>query len=88
MEKVRVKICTGTTCFIMGAAHLQRLDEVLIGPLRQAVEVEGCRCLGFCHDKSYGVPPFVMVEDERISAATIDSVITSVKRHIAERGGL
>ena len=86
MEKLRVKICTGTTCFIMGAAHLQRIDEVLTGELRNAVEIEGCRCLGFCNDKSCGVPPFVMVEDECISAATIDSVVVSIQRQIKERG--
>lgn len=82
MKKICVKICTGTTCFVMGAAHLQRLDEVLAPPLREAVEIEGCRCLGFCDDKSCGAPPFVMVEDECISAATIDSVVASIQRHL------
>jgi NADH:ubiquinone oxidoreductase subunit E len=85
MDKVRVQICTGTTCFIMGAAHLQRMDEVLTGELRDVAEIEGCRCLGFCNDKSRGVPPFVMVEDECISSATIDSVIASIQRHLKER---
>ena len=88
MKKVRVKICTGTTCFIMGAAHLQRLDEVLTGPLRQAVDVEGCRCLGFCDDKSRGAPPFVMVGDECISEATIDRVIAAVQRQLSAGGGV
>ena len=88
MQKVRVKICTGTTCFIMGAAHLQRLDEVLSAPIRAAVEVEGCRCLGFCNDKSCGAPPFVMVEDERICEATIDRVLESINRHLLIKGAV
>lgn len=88
MGKLRVQICTGTTCFIMGAAHLQRLEEVLSGSLRQAVEVEGCRCLGFCHDKSCGAPPFVMVGEECISEATIDSVIAAIQRQLNTSGGL
>lgn len=87
MKKVRVQICTGTTCFIMGAAHLQRLDEVLTGELQAAVEIEGCRCLGFCDDKSKGAPPFVMVGDECVSEATIDSVIASIQRHLKQGGG-
>ena len=86
MEKIHVKICTGTTCFIMGAAHLQRLDEVLSPSIRAAVEVEGCRCLGFCSDKTCGAPPFVMVEEECICAATIDRVLASINRHLALKG--
>ena len=29
MKTVTVSICTGTTCYLMGASHLQRLDEEL-----------------------------------------------------------
>ena len=82
MNKVHIKICTGTTCFLMGAAHLQRLSEVLTGPMRKAVEVEGCRCLGFCNDKSCGAPPFVMVGDECVCEATIDRVIAAIHRQL------
>jgi NADH:ubiquinone oxidoreductase subunit E len=85
MEKIRVQICTGTTCFIMGAAHLQRLDEVLSGSILDAVEIEGCRCLGFCDDKSRGGSPFVMVGDECVSEATIDSVLAAIQRQLKRK---
>ena len=83
MEKIKVQICTGTTCFVMGAAHLQRLDEVISDEVRNAIEIEGCRCLGFCSDKERGNPPFVIVGEECVSGATIDSVLAVIHKKLA-----
>ncbi len=85
MEKVKVRICTGTTCFVMGAAHLQRLDEVVSKSIRDSIEIEGCRCFGFCNEKEYGKPPFVKVDDEVVCEATIDKVMAVIERKLAGR---
>ena len=29
MEKISVKVCMGTTCFVMGGANLQELTEII-----------------------------------------------------------
>ena len=29
MEKVSVKVCLGTTCFVMGGGNLQELNEII-----------------------------------------------------------
>ena len=29
MEKISVKVCTGTTCFVMGGANLQELNYII-----------------------------------------------------------
>ena len=29
MEKIKVDVCLGTTCFVMGGSHLQELTEIL-----------------------------------------------------------
>ena len=81
MNKVQVKICMGTTCFVMGAAALQELVEILPEKYPDKVEVSGVTCLELCSDESkYTNAPYVMVNDEVISDATIDKVIKHVER--------
>ena len=71
MKKVNVTICTGTTCYLMGAAHLLALDEVLDPCTREHVEFSGSHCLGFCNTEEHGRPPFAKVDDHIIADATL-----------------
>ena len=41
MEKVSVKVCLGTTCFVMGSANLQELIEIVPAKYGDKVEVSG-----------------------------------------------
>ncbi|VGO14834.1 hypothetical protein PDESU_03403 [Pontiella desulfatans] len=79
MKKVNVSICTGTTCYLMGAAHLLALDEVLDPYVRELVEVSGAHCLGLCNDEAHGRAPFVMVDDRVISDANLTKVLDAVR---------
>ena len=75
-EKIKVIICTGTHCFVMGGSDLLLLDEHLPEHLRDRVEIEGSNCLGFCEDRSKGKAPFVMIGEALIEGATIPKVLT------------
>jgi NADH:ubiquinone oxidoreductase subunit E len=79
MKKVNVSICTGTTCYLMGAAHLLLLDEMLDPYLRDHVEIRGVHCLGFCNDETKGKAPFVKVDDQIIPNANITKVLDTVR---------
>ena len=85
MKKIKVSICTGTTCYVMGASELLLLEEVLPEHLKDVVEIEGVTCLEKC--KSTGVgksqAPFVMVDDELISSASVQSVIAKIEEQNA-----
>lgn len=83
MEKIEVKICMGTTCFVMGSSSLQELIETLPAKFGQKVTVEGITCLGLCNvDWEYSKAPYVKVDDEVISEATVEKVIDAVERKI------
>ena len=41
MAKVNVKICMGTTCFVMGASQLQDLVDIVKKKYGDDVEVSG-----------------------------------------------
>ncbi len=82
--KVRVQICVGTACHIMGAADLITIEDLVAEPLRDRVHVEGISCLGLCRDESHGKPPFVIIDGQTLSEATLDKVLARVEQR-AER---
>lgn len=75
-NKIKVEICLGTTCYVLGSFRLSALEEQLPPELKDRVEVVGCACLDVCHDRNYGNAPFVRINDDRIvDNATIEKVI-------------
>lgn len=82
--RVKVSICTGTTCYLMGGAHLLTFDEMLDPCTAQDVEIVGSHCLGLCNSEANGKPPFVKVNDHIISDATLNTVLEKVREAIEE----
>jgi NADH:ubiquinone oxidoreductase subunit E len=78
MTPVTVTICTGTTCYLMGASHLQRLDEELDEATRPRVKIVGSHCLGRCEADAHGQAPFVKVNDLLIAEATLERVLAAI----------
>ena len=64
MEKIKVDVCLGTTCFVMGGSHLQELTEILPRKYGDKVEVNGSTCLEMCSNNTeYSKAPYVRVND-------------------------
>lgn len=84
MNRIQVRICMGTACYVMGSAQLQRLAEVLDDDLLGAVDIEGVRCLGFCQTASHGRPPFVTVGEECIADADMETVLEALRRQLGK----
>ena len=75
-NKIKVEICLGTTCYVLGSFRLSALEEQLPPEFKDRVEVVGCACLDVCHDRNYGNAPFVRIDEKRIvDNATIEKVI-------------
>jgi NADH:ubiquinone oxidoreductase subunit E len=82
-SKIKVEICVGTTCYILGAAELQDLENFLPGDLKSKVDICGATCLGFCKNENYGKAPFVRIDGKKIiSNATVHSVIEELKNYL------
>lgn len=79
---VTVSICTGTTCFVMGASELMLLEEYLPEDIKDQVEITGMTCFGKCKNSEHGKAPFVMVDDKLVSEATIDSVLDAIREKL------
>ncbi len=78
-KKIKVNICSGTACFVMGSSDILLLEERLPEHLKDIVEIEGATCLGYCKDLSKGKAPFVVINGEVISSATLPMVINRIE---------
>ena len=87
MAKVSVKVCIGTTCFVMGGANLQELNDIIPRKYGDEVEVIGCNCLGLCSiNWEYSKAPYVKVDDDVISEATVEKVLAAIEKKLGEKG--
>lgn len=75
MDKIKVTICTGTACFVMGASEIMLLAEKLPDDLKDKVEIQGCTCMGECHGERKAHLPFVKINDEVMEDANIPEII-------------
>ncbi len=84
MTKVTVKICSGTSCFVMGAAQIQALEFTPPADIADKIELIEVRCMNLCKDTKtkYNKGPFVMVNDELIEEATYEKVVTKIREII------
>lgn len=81
MKKVSVKVCLGTTCFVMGSANLQELIEIVPSKYGNKVDVSGVPCLGLCSvDWEFSKAPYVKVDNEIIKEATVEKVIAAIDK--------
>lgn len=82
MKTVTVSICTGTTCYLMGGAHLLTFDEVLDPSTEHHVEIIGSHCLGMCSCEGNGKAPFAKVNDRVIADATLNKLLSAVREEL------
>jgi NADH:ubiquinone oxidoreductase subunit E len=80
MSMIEVSVCTGTTCYVMGAADLLTFKEHLDGMLASRIDVKGVNCFDCCKDETQGQAPFVKVNDTVIADATVAKIVEEVRR--------
>lgn len=84
MEKIQVKICAGTACFVMGAPQIQSLEFAAPEDLADKIEVTEVRCMNHCNQGKYNKGPFVEVNGELIEGATFEKVVLKIRELIAK----
>ena len=83
MAKVNVKVCLGTTCFVMGSSNLQELIELVPKKYGDDVEITGANCLGLCSiDWEFSKAPYVKVNNEVIKEATVEKVLAAIDKEL------
>lgn len=86
MEKISIKVCLGTTCFVMGGANLQELSDIIPRKYGDKVEVSGSPCLGMCSIQwNYSKAPYVKIDDEIIEEATVEKVLNKIEKKLGNK---
>ena len=68
MEKIKLEICCGTACYLLGAAKLMNIEEELPENLKDKVDVQARTCLGLCERDHLGGAPYVNASVEKVLA--------------------
>lgn len=84
-DVVRVVVCSGTACYVMGGSELLLLDDHIPAKWKGRIEIEGSPCLGFCKDKAYGKAPYATVDGEVVAAATVPAVLQKIAEKLGDR---
>ncbi|MCM1338717.1 MAG: NAD(P)H-dependent oxidoreductase subunit E [Muribaculaceae bacterium] len=86
MEKISVKVCLGTTCFVMGSGNLQELMDLVPEKYGDKVDVCGVPCLGLCAtDWEFSKAPYVKVDNEVIKEASVEKVLAAIDEKLAKK---
>jgi len=76
MEKIKIKICVGTHCYVLGAAELIELEDHLSDELKDKVEISASNCLSNCDNiETTKRPPFVEIDGKILEKASIPKII-------------
>ena len=88
MKKIKVQICTGTTCFVMGGADLLLLEDVVTETwgkygvtkelFNEKVDFSGLACSDACHQPDQK-PPFALINGTLLPEATIAMLLEQLK---------
>ena len=83
MAKIKVKVCLGTTCCVMGGSNLQELNDIIPEKYGDKVEVSAANCLGLCSiNWEYSKAPYVKVDEEVVTEATVEKVLEVIDRKL------
>ena len=79
VKKIRIEICVGTACHIMGAHELIEFTENLPEWLNEKIDYKLSPCFGVCHENMK--PPIVKLNDkyyENMTPTALKSMIMKV----------
>ena len=84
MNKIKVRICVGTSCFVMGSAQIQSLEFNAPADIADQIEIVEERCMNLCKDitRKRNRGPFVYVNDQLIEEATYEKVVSKIREEI------
>jgi len=86
-EKIKIEICCGTACYMLGAAELLRLESIIPDDWKDSVDISAIPCLEACTSENLGGAPFVKIDGELMSNASVESVCEKIFEIIKKRGG-
>jgi len=82
--KIIIEICTGTTCYMLGAGRLHNPESWLPETYREHVEIRFFSCENECHSENIADAPFVRIGEESVTGATRETIRERIARILEE----
>jgi len=83
MKTIEVTICSGTTCYVMGASQLFSIKDILTSSSPEVI-IKASTCLGVCKNEGSEKAPFVKIKDEIIEEATNEKILRRIRELLKE----
>ncbi|MEM5948207.1 NAD(P)H-dependent oxidoreductase subunit E [Spirochaetia bacterium 38H-sp] len=83
MRKIRITVCVGTACYVMGGADILALRDDLPQEWDKHLEWEGSPCLNHCREMGTERAPFVLVDGNLLEGATPERLKDKIAHLIA-----
>lgn len=80
MKEVKLKICAGTMCYVMGGAQLTEIADSLPENIREHVEISLIPCLKQCEGSEK--PPYVELNGKIITGISKENLVKIVKEEV------
>lgn len=81
MEKIKLKLCAGTMCYVMGGAQLMEISDLLSDEEKQYVDISLSPCLQQCNDGK-GTPPFIELNGKILEGVSKEILLRIIKEEI------
>ncbi|MCF6242089.1 MAG: hypothetical protein L3J74_12175 [Bacteroidales bacterium] len=75
---IKVKICLGTACYILGGAELISLKEHFTKEELKNISIEVETCIGICKNEN-AKPPYVFINNEIFENAELLMIVSEIK---------
>lgn len=79
-KKIKVRVCVGTHCYVMGNHNLKDIKDQLPDDLKERVFVEGSVCLGCEKMTKNPQHPYVEVDGTLIENASLEKIIIRLRQ--------
>ena len=78
MEKIKIEICCGTTCFMLGSNNLLSIEEEMPAELSGKAEIVAVPCLELCNDSNLAGAPYVRINGDILEQATQEKIFNKI----------
>lgn len=82
--KIKLDICCGTACYLLGAEKIMAIESELPQQWRDKIEVQAWPCLNLCMQENLEGAPFVKIDGEIIAKATPEKIMDHIRAKLEE----
>lgn len=80
MEKIKLRLCAGTMCYVMGGAQLMEIEDMLSEDEKQYLDISLSPCLQRCNGSD--TPPFAELNGQIISGVSKETLLRIIKEEL------